>query len=111
MVGVRPFPSSAMTLGVVALICAGVALIQTETSAGLPITTPTRIRKYRHAAALAVPCVLAARGLGGIVVSAFKFGTATDQFRRWDLRLYSPVCLLLAGCSAIAIGRHPGILN
>ena len=32
-------------------------------------------------------------GDGGMVTSAMRLGTATDEFRQWDLRLYSPLCL------------------
>lgn len=46
------------------------------------------------------------RGAGGMVTSAMRLGTATDEFRQWDLRLYSPLCLAL-GTAALAARARP----
>jgi len=49
----------------------------------------------------AVAAVMLVRDAGGMVTSAMRLGTATDEFRHWDLRLYSPLCLAL-GTAALA---------
>lgn len=41
--------------------------------------------------------VLTARGAGGLAASGLQLREATPEFRHWDLRLYSPICLTLAG--------------
>jgi hypothetical protein len=46
------------------------------------------------------------RGAGGMATSAMRLGTATDEFRQWDLRLYSPLCLAL-GTAALAARAWP----
>ncbi len=61
------------------------------------------MRRAVRAATIAVPSVLAIRGAGGLAVSLLGLGDATQAFRHWDIRLYSPLCLLLAGLSALAI--------
>ncbi len=51
-----------------------------------------------------VASVLLARGTGGLVVSAVDLVPTTPAFRRWNLRLYSPLCLALGGAVA-AVAR------
>ncbi len=51
-----------------------------------------------------VAAALLVRGVGGLAVSALGVGQASDQFRQWDLRLYSPLCIALGAC--VAIGRR-----
>ncbi len=126
VVGVRPFPSTPATLGVVGLIGLGIGLVRRESkeferrsllrhdskvdAPPLSQSEPLGPRLLRWSA-WAVPAVLAARGLGGLVVSALEVGSATDVFRHWDLRLYSPLCLVLAAAAFVAMSPHTGRLE
>ena len=49
---------------------------------------------------------LFARGAGGIVMEQLGIGEATPEFRRWNRRLYNPLCLTLA--ALVAIGSRRG---
>lgn len=49
---------------------------------------------------------LLARGAGGLVVSGTGVVATSDEFRRQDLRVYSPLCLAL-GAGAAAITWNP----
>ncbi|MEZ5377935.1 MAG: DUF3995 domain-containing protein [Acidimicrobiales bacterium] len=105
VVGVRPFPSAPMTLGVVGLIAVGAGLVGLEARRlDHEHTAPsTPLGRLRRIAAIGVPAVLALRGVGGLVVSSFGLGEATEEFRHWDLRLYSPLCVVLAGLAWLAV--------
>ncbi len=118
VVGVRPFPSAPLTLGVVGLIGLGIGLVRHESKEvegrGLrqldsnvetpPMTLPEPlVSRLLRWSAWAVPAVLAARGVGGLVVSALEIGPAADVFRHWDLRFYSPLCLVLAAAAFVAV--------
>ncbi len=100
VVGRRPFPGPAAT-GVVAgrlgVIAGAVAAVRptSDPSDGAP--GPQVVRLLCRSAAL----VLVVRGGGGLVVSAAGLGEASDRFRRWDLRLYSPAALGLGAATAV----------
>jgi len=49
--------------------------------------------------------VLLARGAGGAALSGLDLSPTTPEFRRWNLRLYSPVCLVL-GASIATVSRR-----
>jgi len=107
VVGVRPFPSNPMTMGVVAAIGVATGLVVAE-SRRHPEEVgadPSPAERAVRVATVAVPAVLAARGVGGLVASALELGDATAVFRHWDRRLYSPLCLALAALSAAATAR------
>jgi hypothetical protein len=97
VVGLRPFPSSPATWAVAALIAIG---------AGLVVSASHRTEFGRHSGAArgvgpsmtdrCVLVVLAIRGVVGFVSSVFNVGESTDVYRRWDLLLYSPLCIALA---------------
>lgn len=58
----------------------------------------------------AVAAVLLLRGLGGLVTSAV-LDSGTETFRRLDLLVYSPLCLLLAAGAAavVAVRKKPQV--
>jgi Protein of unknown function (DUF3995) len=105
VVGVRPFPSTAMTLGVVSLIGAGITFVEMESRAVPPPggRSATSAQRVRRLAATGVPAVLAVRGVGGLIVSTLNVRSVTPEFRTWDLILYSPFCIALAVGAAMAI--------
>lgn len=105
VVGVRPFPSPPMTATVVGLITVAIAAVETESRSSRSDDPAARARRL---VARGVPGVLALRGIGGLVGSSLELGTATDEFRHWDLRIYSPLCLVLAAAAvgAIALPRR-----
>ncbi len=129
VVGVRPFPSGPMTMGVVALLGLGAVLVVCESRivaaaegclpANAPGTLaaqdgvvaansqPTLLDRALRLGAFGVSGVLMLRGLGGLVVSALELGNAATIFRYWDLRLYSPLCILLGLLSFLAVRRGP----
>lgn len=47
-----------------------------------------------------IAVVLLIRGTGGLVVSGFGLGNTPPEFARWDLRIYSPLCLILGVLAA-----------
>ncbi len=49
--------------------------------------------------------VLGLRGVAGLLISAADLGTAPWAYRRLDLTLYSPLCLLLAAGVARTVRR------
>ena len=49
--------------------------------------------------AKAVATTLLARGGVGAAVSAFGLGGSTPAFRRWNLAVYSPLCLALGAAA------------
>lgn len=100
VVGRRPFPGPVPTWGVVALLGAATALTAARAELvrfpGGRSAWPVRVGTDVLAGTLLV------RGAGGLVVSGLGLGNATALFRRWDLALYSPLCLGLAGLVARA---------
>lgn len=103
VVGNDRFPSSRATLTVAGLCVAAGAGVATRT---LEVTGPPRV--VTHAASRTVAGVLAARGLGGLVVSGLGLASSTRSFRRNDLIAYSPLCLALAAGAWAAGGtRRP----
>lgn len=63
-------------------------------SGWLPLIGPTWVTRI---GVWVVAGVLLARGVGGLVQSGLLHDGATEEYLRWDLRIYSPLCLLLAG--------------
>jgi Protein of unknown function (DUF3995) len=100
VVGTPTFPSAAATWGVVGLCLTGAALVLAQ------INDLSSLRRRAPRAVKAAVGVLAAglliRGVGGLVVSGGELVDATENFRRWDLILYSPVCIILGLCAAAA---------
>ncbi len=112
VVGIRPFPSTPATGGVATLISLGVGLLFRESwkvgsrltggSRDIPASPADRTIRF---AALCVPAALGLRGVAGLLVSALQLGPAADVYRRWDLRIYSPLSLALAVAAYVAVRR------
>ncbi len=94
--GSEEMSSAAACLAVAALLTAAAGLV-----AGLPRGAP-RLGGYGAAGVVAV---LAARGVAG-AVGLMPQQRHSEAFARWDRRLYSPLCLLLAGLCAAGIHRR-----
>ena len=100
VVGRRPMPSSTACAAVAGLLTTAVALVVAR--AGVVPVPEGRATWVVHRGADAVAAVLTLRGMAGLVVSGAGLGSATPLFRRWDLRLYSPACLVLGGAVALS---------
>jgi hypothetical protein len=85
--------------GRVACASVAVALAVSATAGAVPGVWPRRITSVTAAALLA-------RGVGGLAADFLQLGHPTERFRRWDMRLYSPLCLALgAGAALRALDR------
>jgi hypothetical protein len=100
VVGRRPFPSSALTWGVVGLL---------TTAAGITAAASTTAsqRRWVRTGARSVGTVLLARAVGGLVVSRTQGVEATAVYRRNDMRVYSPLCLVLGTAAMGSVCRRP----
>jgi hypothetical protein len=96
VVGSEEMPSSAACLAVTALLTVGAGLV-----AGLPRRAP----RLGRMGAAGVVAVLAARGVVG-AAGLMPGQRVSEAFARWDRRLYSPLCLLLAGLCAAGVYRR-----
>lgn len=99
VVGRAPFPSRPLTAGV-----AGLLVTASTLSAAASGPTPPQSRIVR-AGVKAVAATLLVRGVGGLAVSSLAVGDASDTFRRWDRRVYSPLCIALGAGVAVS-GRR-----
>ena len=100
VIGSEEMPSATACLAVAALL---------TVAAGFVAGYPRRAPRLGRLGAAGVVAALAARGLVGAV--GFTPGLMPEQrvpeaFARWDRRLYSPLCLLLAGLCAAGIYRR-----
>ncbi len=100
VVGRRPFPSPEATWTVAGLLV--VAAASTGIAAARPSGLDGRARSVAIAGATVTAAALLLRGVGGLVVSGAGLLTATEEFRRHDLALYSPLCLGLGAGAAMA---------
>jgi hypothetical protein len=85
------FPPAGLTLAVTAALGATGAAALARTS------TRSRVRQAARLITVPAAAVLALRGIGGYAQSLLAPQASTPEFRRNDLRLYSPLCLALAG--------------
>lgn len=101
VVGSEEMPSATACLAVAALLAV---------AAGLVAGFPRRAPRLGRLGAISVAAVLAARGLVGAVGLTpgliMPEQRVSEAFARWDRRLYSPLCLLLAGLCAAGISRR-----
>ncbi|MFI5529343.1 DUF3995 domain-containing protein [Kitasatospora sp. NPDC051853] len=81
-------PPTGLTLAVAGLLGAAGGLVLARPGSGAWVV---------RAGVWTVSGVLLVRGLGGLVVSGAGLGEAPEAFRRWDLALYSPLCVALGG--------------
>ncbi|MEU9177164.1 DUF3995 domain-containing protein [Streptomyces sp. NPDC048550] len=86
-------PSGPLTLAVAGALGAAAGLVATGAR---PASRFGRSRPVR-AGLWAVSGAMAARGLGGLAGSGLGLWSKPDEFRHWDLRLYSPLCVALGG--------------
>lgn len=115
IVGSRPFPSSAMTVGVVIIIGIGTGTVLVEsrrmtradTTSTANSAPPGIAGRAIRLGALFVPAAMALRGVVGFAMSGLELGQEPDLYRRWDLRIYSPLCLALAIVAYLAVRRTP----
>ncbi|MFG2292076.1 DUF3995 domain-containing protein [Streptomyces sp. NPDC048603] len=94
-------PSVPLTLGVAGLLGAAGYLVLS----GGRLAPAVGPEKLNRLGLWTVAGVLAARGAGGLVQSGLRMGEAPDSYRFWDLALYSPLCLTLAGLTAFVAHR------
>jgi hypothetical protein len=87
-----------------ATACLAVATLLTV-AAGLVAGLPRRAPRLRRVGAAGVVVALAVRGIAG-VAGIVPEQRASAAFARWDRRLYSPLCLFLAGLCAAGVARR-----
>ena len=92
-------PSPAACLAVTGALVTAAALV-----GGRPRSRP----RVRRAGAAGVVATLATRGAFGLAgrTDLLSPGATSERFRARDRRLYSPLCLGLAGLAAPAAGRR-----
>ena len=100
VVGRRPFPGRSATWTVTALLAA--ATMTVSARSGLVSSSRGQDTMLVRASSRAVAVTLLARGVVGAAVSAFGVDGSTAAFRRWNLVVYSPLCLALGAATAIA---------
>ncbi|MGK2948886.1 MAG: DUF3995 domain-containing protein [Acidimicrobiales bacterium] len=96
VVGRRPMPGP-LACATVSTALAGAAAVTAHSS----MTGRSKPGRWTRAAATAVSGVLLVRGIGGAVVDA---GNVAPEFRRWNRRLFSPLCVVLG--LLVAAGRR-----
>ena len=103
--GHRPFPSRAATWTVAALLATATAT--TAARSGLVPLRGARDAPIVRLGTIVVAGTLVVRGVVGAAVSARGIGGSTQTFRRWDLALYSPLCLALGLAAGFASRSDP----
>ena len=96
VVGSEELPSAAACVSVTALLTGAAGLV-----AGYPRGAP-RLSRLGTAGVVAT---LTVRGLAGAVGLTTRKGDS-EEFAYWDRRLYSPLCLVLAGLCSAGIARR-----
>ncbi|MFE0640560.1 DUF3995 domain-containing protein [Streptomyces sp. NPDC058877] len=98
-------PSAQGTLVVAGLLGAGAWLVVTAARPTHRLAPSRLVRTGLWT----VSGVLTARGLGGLLVSGFDLRDVPAEFQRWDLALYSPLCVALGGLTGyLAVRTRPG---
>ena len=98
VVGRRPFPSAALTWAIVGLLTSAAGI----TAAA---STTASHRRWVRLGARGVGTALLARGVGGLVVSGNQIADSTAVYRHTDLRIYSPLCLVLGAAAMESVHR------
>ncbi len=102
VVGRRPMPGPAAC----ATVAAGLAVAAGATACAAR-GRPGRLTDRSRTVASVVSTSLLVRGVGGIAVDLTGKGDATPAFRRWNRRLYNPLCVALAILVAVGRRRRP----
>ncbi len=99
VVGKRPMPGPPE--------CAAVTVLLGAATVGTALATVGRtgpiVGLARRGSSIAAG-VLLVRGAGGLAAEALEIGDLAPEFRRWNRRLYSPLCVVLG--TLIAIGTR-----
>lgn len=90
VVGKRPMPGASQCAAVATLL-GGATLVTAVGALGGPGPVPALARRASSVAA----GTLLTRGVGGLVAEAVGVGDVAPEFRRWNRRLYSPLCIAL----------------
>ncbi len=99
VVGRRPMPGRAACAAVAAALAVAAGATATATGG-----RPGRLTDHSRTMATVVSASLLVRGVGGMAADLTGMGDATPTFRRWNRRLYSPLCVSLA--ILVAVGRR-----
>lgn len=105
VVGKRPMPPRAASAGVAAALSGAAVAVAIAGHS----TSDRRLARVASLVAIITSRALRARGLGGLTMAAVGSSTtgedAAEEFRRNDLRFYSPLCLALSVGAARAARR------
>lgn len=97
VVGRRPMPGPAACATVAAALAVAAGATACATGG-----RPGRLTDHSHTMATVVSASQLVRGVGGIAADLAGMVDATPAFRRWNRRLYNPLCVTLAILVAIA---------
>lgn len=100
VVGTRGEMPSALACHAVAAVLGLAAALVLDASGTLPLGLPSWMVAM---GAWGVVAVLALRGLGGFFEGRLRPSVRELPYHRWNVRLYSPLCLALAVLGAITI--------
>jgi hypothetical protein len=100
--GSRRFPSTSATIGVAGLLAT--ATVATAAQAGHLEPVRRRVPRLVRAATAVASVTLLARGAAGLAIELSRVTPTPSRFRKWDLALYSPLCLAL-GLGAASAAR------
>ena len=99
VVGRRPMPGPIAC----AVVAGGLAVAAAATARASSAVRAAEVPMSRAVAGL-VSTALLARGIGGAVTDVCNVGQQTPEFRRWNRRLYNPLCVTLG--ALVAAGRQ-----
>ncbi|MDQ3037855.1 MAG: DUF3995 domain-containing protein [Myxococcota bacterium] len=102
VVGTRGAMPSPLACHVVAVLLGIAAVLVASASGAFVLPMPPIVTAI---GAWGVVLVLGARGLGGFVEARFRPEVRELPYHRWNLVLYSPLCLAVAGLAALGIAR------
>jgi hypothetical protein len=79
-------------------------------AAALVAGGPQALDRPRRVAVAGIAAILAARGALGLIGRTHLVSPPStgERFRRLDRRVYAPLCLSLAGLTALSLGGHSG---
>lgn len=99
VVGRRPMPGPAACATVAAALAVGAGATAIATRG-----RPGRLTARGRTLATVVSATLLVRGVGGAAAEVAGIGDSAPAFRRWNRRLYNPLCVGLA--ILVATGRR-----